>query len=400
MSEAGALAGVRVVELASWFMVPGCASILASSGADVVKIEPAGSADPARYNRITIDGEAIEVAFELVNNRKRSIQLDLSSQAGLEVIERLLAQADIFVTNVRAQSLERMGIDAEQATARHPRLIYAHGTGYGTEGEIAGRPAFDELAYWSRGGIGAALQTDDGSPVQLYGAMGDLPSAVALVAGVALALFRREREGRGAIVDVSLYHAGLWTNGYAVAAALAGSPPGPGRGRRYRINPLYTNYRCADGAWLQFAMFQTDRYWGPVCEAVGRPELIADERFSSHQLRLDNGVQAFDELQSAIGALSREALGPRLDERDLPWSPIFTAADAAGDEQARANGYFVAKEHRSGRTLETVASPVRLRDEPMQLGPAPEVGQHLEEVLLELGYGWGEIEELRERGAF
>ncbi|MEE8421259.1 MAG: CaiB/BaiF CoA-transferase family protein [Dehalococcoidia bacterium] len=400
MSDGGTLAGIRVVELASWFMVPGCAGILASFGADVVKIEPAGSADPARYTRIPVDGEPIDVGFELVNNRKRSIQLDLSSDAGIEVIERLIGRADVFVTNVRAKSLERMGIAPEQVTERYPQLIYAHGTGYGAEGSIAGRPAFDELAYWSRGGIGAALQTDDSPPVQLYGAMGDLPSAVTLVGGIAMALYRREREGRGGIVDVSLYGAGLWTNGYAIAAALAGAPPGPQRGPRHRINPLYTAYRCADGRWVQFAMFQTDRFWDPLCEAIERPDLIDDERFNTHQLRIENGVQAFDELQAAIGTITRDELGPRLDEHDLPWSPIFDAADAAADEQARVNGYFPQKQHRSGTTIETVAPPLRLRDEPHQFGPAPEVGEHTEEVLLELGYEWDDIAALRERGAF
>ncbi len=335
-----------------------------------------------------------------MNNRKRSIQFDLVSEAGLQVLERLLEGADVFVTNVRGKSLTRMGIDAEQVTARHPRLVYAHGTGYGTEGEIVDRPAFDELAYWSRGGIGAALQTDDSAPVQLQGAMGDMPSAVAMVAGIALALFRREREDRGGIVDLSLYHSGLWTNGYSIAAALAGSPFGPGRSRRYRMNPLYTNYRCSDGAWVQFAMFQTDRFWGHVCDAVERPELTEDERFNTHDLRIENGVQAFDELQAAIGKLTRDELGPRLDERDLPWSPILTAAEAADDEHARINGYIVAKQHRNGRTLETVVPPVRPRDEPVLLGPAPEIGQHLEEVLLELGYDWDAIAALRERGAF
>jgi formyl-CoA transferase len=147
-------------------------------------------------------------------------------------------------------------------------------------------------------------------------------------------------------------------------------------------------------------MFQTDRFWGHVCDAIERPKLTDDERFNTHALRIENGVQAFDELQAAIGKLTRDELGPRLDERDLPWSPILTAAEAADDEQARVNGYIVAKQHRSGRTLETVVPPVRLRDEPVQLGPAPEVGQHLEEVLLELGYDWDAIEALRERGAF
>ena len=400
MTEQGALSGISVLELAGWYMAPGCTSILATFGADVIKIEPAGSADPARQHRQTVDGESVESGFELVNNRKRSIQLDTGSEAGREVLDRLLERADVFVTNVRTPSLERMGIEPERAMERYPRLVYAHGTGYGREGTVSDRPAFDELAYWARGGIAAALAVDDEPPVQLLGAMGDLPTAVALAAGVLMALFRREREGRGGIVDVSLHGSGLWTNGFALAAALAGAPVRRQRGRRHRFNPLYTVYRCADGGWVQFAMFQTDRFWAPLCEALERPDLAGDERFATHELRLRNSTAAFDELQAAIARLTREDLGPRLDARDLPWSPVLDAAGAARDEQARVNGYVVKKQYRTGLAIETVAPPLRLRDEPPQFGPSPELGQHTEEVLLELGYDWGGIERLRERGAF
>jgi crotonobetainyl-CoA:carnitine CoA-transferase CaiB-like acyl-CoA transferase len=398
----GPLAGIRVVELASWVMAPACGAVLASSGADVIKIEPAGSADPSRATRFEIDGATFEPGFELANSGKRGIQLDLASEAGREVIHRLLERADVFLTNVRGPSLERAGIDAEALHERYRSLVIAHATGYGPEGPQAGRPAFDELAYWSRGGLAHALKTDDDDPVQLAGAMGDMPSAITLVAGIVTALFRRERdpEGRGAIVDVSLYSGGMWANGWLLQQTLIGAPERPNRGRLYRFNPLYTAYRCADGAWVQFAMFQTDRFWAPVCEAVERPDLIGDERFNTHRGRIDNNVAAIDELQRAIAKLPSDELGRRLDAADLPWSPIFTLDDVAADEQARVNDYIVPKRDRAGNEIDAIAPPFRLRDERLHIGPAPEVGQHLEEVLLEHGYDWDEITSLRERGAF
>jgi crotonobetainyl-CoA:carnitine CoA-transferase CaiB-like acyl-CoA transferase len=400
VSADGPLKGITVVEMASWVMVPACGAILSAYGADVIKVEPAGSADPARYGRREVDGEPVEPGFELVNNRKRSVQLDLSTAAGQEVMHRLLERADVFISNVRAKSLERSGIDPDALHARYPELVIAHGSGYGPEGADSDRPAFDELAYWSRGGIGHALMTDDDPPVQLQGAMGDMPSGVHMVAGVMMALFRRERGEGGSIVDVSLYASGIWANGWLLQDVLLGGPEPSARGRRYRLNPLYTNYQCSDGSWIQFAMFQTDRYWPPVCEVVGRPELIDDERFATHADRIANSHAAVLELQEAIRRMKLEEIGPLLDERDLPWSPIFSLTDIANDEQARVNGYIVSKQHRSGVAIDVLAPPFSLRDVDIEMGPAPEVGQHLEEALLEVGYSWDDIDRLRNEGAF
>ena len=401
MSEQGPLAGVTVVELASWMMTPASGSILASFGADVIKIEPAGSADPMRrLNEVGASVGALEAGFELVNNGKRSMQLDIKSAAGREVMQRLLDHADIFLTNVRAQSLERAGLDPATLHQRHPRLIVAHGTGHGRFGDDADRPTFDELAYWSRGGMATALQVEGTPPVALNGAMGDLPTAVTLVAGMLMALYRREREGQGAIVDVSLYQCGMWANGLVIAAALAGQPRHPRLGRQHAFSPLDTSYQCADGAWVQFAMLQVMRYWRPLCEVVERPELADDPRFDTLERLLENRVEAIAELEQAIGLLTRDELGRRLDSHGLPWSPIFEVEEVIDDEQARVNNYIVKKQHRSGAEMETLAPPFALRDEELRLEPSPEAGQHTEEVLLELGYGWDEIGELREQGAF
>jgi crotonobetainyl-CoA:carnitine CoA-transferase CaiB-like acyl-CoA transferase len=399
-SNRAPLDGVRVVEVASWVMVPSAGAILAANGADVVKVEPSGSADPSRATTFEIDGDVIEPGFELSNSGKRGITLDLRNDAGQEVLHRLLDAADVFLTNVRPAALERAGLVPEQLHARYPRLVIAHGTGYGLEGAETDRPAFDELAYWARGGIGRTLAPEDEPPVQLVGAMGDLPSGVALVAGVMTALFRRERGDGGSIVDVSLLGAGLWTNGWELQQALIGQPRRATQPREARLSPLYNCYRCADGRWVQFAMYQAGRYWRPLCEALGRDDLAQDARFQDFAGILEHAVEAREALEATLGALTLDEIAPLLDAADLPWAPVSSLEEIVNDEQARANGLILSRLHRSGREIDVPAPPFRLRDVPLTLGPAPEVGQHREELLLELGYDWPDIERLASDGAF
>ncbi|HXH23443.1 MAG TPA: CoA transferase [Dehalococcoidia bacterium] len=400
LASAPPLHGVKVIEMASWMMAPSAAAILAAYGADVVKVEPAGGADASRGNRpVGSAGPQIDLSFEAFNGGKRAIQLNIGSQAGRGVLHRILEKSDVFITNVRLSSLEKYGLDPDSLLGRFPALIYALATGYGPKGPDRDRPAFDELAYWARGGIAEALATDDGPPVQLSGAMGDLPSGTALVAGIMMALFRREREGVGGVVDVSLYGAGLWANALRLQRALhAGEGPLRGRSRLYRGNPLYTIYRCRDGKWIQFAMFQAGRFWPLVCRAIDRPDLTEDERFSTPQSLLSNSIAAIQELQMELGKRTVSEWAPIFDSFDFPWSPVFDGQDIANDEQARANGYVVSKQHRSGQAIKVIAPPFQLRGVDVCLEPAPETGQHTEEVMLEAGFSWDDISAIREAG--
>ena len=394
------LAGVRVVEVASWVMVPSAGAILGANGANVVKVEPSGSADPSRATTFEIEGDVIEPGFELSNSSKRGITLDLRNEAGQEVLHRLLEGADVFLTNVRSAALERAGLLPEALHTRYPELVIGHGTGYGREGAEADRPAFDELAYWARGGIGRTLAPADQPPVQLVGAMGDLPAGVALVAGVMTALFRRERGEGGSIVDVSLLGAGLWTNGWELQQALIGQPRRRTQPRESRLSPLYNCYRCSDDRWVQFAMYQAERYWRPLCEALGRDDLANDERFQDFAGILEHAFEAREALEETLGALTLAELSPLLDSADLPWAPVSSLEEIVDDEQIRANGLILSRRHRSGREIDVAAPPFRLRDVPLTLEPAPETGQHREELLRELGYDWPEIERLANSGAF
>ncbi len=316
------------------------------------------------------------------------------------MLHRLIERVDVFLTNIRSDALRRADLEPATLQARYPELIIAHATGYGPEGPDAGRPAFDELGYWARGGIARTLAPEDEPPVQLVGAMGDFPSGVAIVAGISTALFRRERSGGGAIIDVSLYGAGLWTNGWELQTTLLGQPPRRATAREARPNPLYNTYRCADGRWVQFAMFQAGRYWAPLCEALDRPDLVTDPRFADFDSILEHATEATALLDAAVGTVALDDLAPRLDAADLPWSPVLSLDEIRTDEQARANGLIRAKPHRSGIEIDTIAPPFQFRGQPADLAAAPEVGQDREALLLELGYDWDEIAALAERDAF
>ena len=272
------LRGLKVVEMATWLFAPMSACLLGELGADVIKVEAHGG-DPMRglVHRVR---DHVDWVYELANRNKRSVALDVRSPEGGEVMRRLLADADIFIVNLRRGGLERLGIDYESLREDHPRLIYAHATGYGTEGPDINRPAFDELAYWARGGFMSILGAPGNDPVRLVGAMGDLPSAMNITAAIFAALYQRELTGEGQFLTCSLYGGGIWANGFAVQGALATGQNFP-RGDRYSsFNSLYNSYRAADDKWLQLAMIQEERFWAPFAEAIDLPILTEDPRFA------------------------------------------------------------------------------------------------------------------------
>ena len=384
--------------MATWLFAPMSACLLGELGADVIKVEAHGG-DPMRglVHRVR---DHVDWVYELANRNKRSVALDVRSPGGGEVMQRLLQDADIFIVNLRRGGLERLGIDYESLREDHPRLIYAHATGYGTEGPDINRPAFDELAYWARGGFMSILGAPGNDPVRLVGAMGDLPSAMNITAAIFAALYQRELTGEGQFLTCSLYGGGIWANGFAVQGALATGQNFP-RGDRYSsFNSLYNSYRAADDKWLQLAMIQEERFWAPFAEAIDLPILTADARFAVTVNRRRHTREAVELIEQRIAEEPRDHWAAIFDALDFPWAPAADELEIAQDPQAAANGYVGVMEHRSGIEFKVLGAPFKLDQAPMtNYSSAPELGEHTELVLEELGYDWDAIAALKQAGA-
>jgi crotonobetainyl-CoA:carnitine CoA-transferase CaiB-like acyl-CoA transferase len=399
--EVGAFDGVRVVELAQWVFVPVAGALLADWGADVVRIERL-EGDPYRglaTQGIGTDSGGVNLSMALANRGKRSMALDITTEQGQAVLERLLATADVFLTNLRPAALRRAGLDADQLTQRFPRLVYARGHGYGVRGPAADRPGYDSSAFWAQGGMAHVLTPPDrDQPIGQRGAMGDRNGAMALAFGVAAALLRRTRTGEGSVVDVSLLAMGMWTLSSDVLSALQGRKPRASAGNAAAVNPLTTAYRTRDGRHIQLVFLQPDRYWGDFCRLAGRDDLAGDPRFASMRARAENRAACVAELQAEFGRRTYQEWKDLLARIDAPWAPVQAVEELLDDPQVLANGYL--GEVVDGDTTYTLPTvPVQFDERPPVLRRAPEHGEHTEKVLLELGYTWEQISELQDAGA-
>jgi crotonobetainyl-CoA:carnitine CoA-transferase CaiB-like acyl-CoA transferase len=398
---AGPLEGVHVVELGVWVAGPSAGGVLADWGADVIKIEPP-TGDPFRGLYVHAAGVDIPAnpPFELDNRGKRSVVLDLTKTAATPLVERLLARADAFVTNVRASALARLGLGWEEVHARHPRLVYGHVTGYGAGGPDADRPAYDVGAFWARSGIAAALTPPGGEPPMQRGAMGDHTAGMTLAGGIAAALVARARTGEGQLVSTSLLRVGGFVLGWDLNATLRLGIRATPFVRAEMPNPVISAYRASDGRWFWLLGLQGQRHWPDLVAAVDRPEWLADPRFATMPARREHAPVLVGLLDEIFASRPLAEWGERLDRAGMWWAPMLTTEEVVADPQARAAGLFVDVPQPEGDPEPAVASPCDFSGTPWSVArPSPECGQHTEEVLLELGYGWEDIATLKERGA-
>jgi crotonobetainyl-CoA:carnitine CoA-transferase CaiB-like acyl-CoA transferase len=381
----GPLAGIKVVELAVALAAPSAAAMLGDWGAEVLKVEGL-TGDPQRFN-------TQNAYFELDNRGKRSLSLDLKTEEGKAILLRLLDDADVFVTNVRPGGLQRLGLDHESLAERFPRLVYAVVSGYGTTGPAADKAGYDIGAFWSRAGVAAALAGPGVEPPVLRPGMGDHTAAIALVAAVTTALFDRERTGRGRLVSTSLLRAGAHVISSDLAAHLAGENPVPGL-RRALYNPMLGCYQAADGQWFWLLGLEATRHWPSVAAAVERKDLLDDERFADFLGLITNRDALIAILDEEFAKQPLEAWAERFAAHDVWWDPVQDLQDVVDDPLLHAAGVF--RPMADGKTV--VAPPADVGVELGEVARAPEMGQHTEEVLLELGYDWEHISGLMERG--
>jgi len=382
----GPLDGVKVVELGVWIAGPAAGGVLADWGADVVKIEPP-EGDPARQFGLMLGNDLpTNPVFELDNRGKRSVVLDLWSDDGKAAALDLLDEADVFVTNVRRGALERLGLDDVTLLARNPRLVYGHITGFGREGPDADKAAFDIAAFWSRAGI-AHLLTSPGAALPFQrGGMGDHNTGSTFAGGICAALFNRERTGQGQLVSSSLYRQGVYTVGFDLNVVLGwGRHPAIGS-RETMLSPSVNNYSAGCGRHFWIVGLQGDRHWPPIARLCGHPEWLEDPRFLTAVDRAANAPELIALMDDAFATKTLDEWEPLFDaEPDMFWARVQDPFEVVNDPTLRDAGGIVDVPD-GVATTPMIATPVDFHGTPWSpRGLAPELGQHTDEVLRELG---------------
>jgi crotonobetainyl-CoA:carnitine CoA-transferase CaiB-like acyl-CoA transferase len=392
--------GLKVLDCSSFIAAPAAATILSDFGADVIKIEPPGAGDPYRAvpSLPTMPQASENYAWLLASRNKRGLALNLAKPSAQEVVRRLVAETDVFITNFPAVVRKKLGLRYEDLAPLNDGLIYASFTGYGESGEEASKPGFDITAWWARSGLMDGVRTEaTAPPARSLTGMGDHPSGISLYAGIVMGLYQRERTGMGAHIGTSLLANGIWCNGVMAQAALCGArfidrPP-----REQSLNAFTNYYQCRDGRWLILTILNEERQWPVFIKCLGREDLQNDPRFATSRDRMKHAVVLTEVLDKTFATKDRTEWREILAAGGIVFDVVASAQDIPNDRQIMANDILVPFDN---DTVLTVASPISVEGQD-KVSPRrpPAVGQHTDEVLREAGYDAAMIERLRADGA-
>ncbi len=393
------LSGIRVLDVSSFIAAPAAAVALGDYGADVIKIEPPGAGDPHRasWKNAGYPQAGVNFAWALEARNKRSLALDLKAPEGRAALERLIATADVMLVNFPPPVRERLKLRWEDLEAAHPRLIYASLTGYGESGPDRDRPGFDVTAFFARSGILDALRYEGQQAGFSLPGQGDRSTAMTLVAAIMMALYRRERTGKGGWVGTSLYANGVWSTGTLASGALLGAEVAPRPPREKATSALHQQYVARDGRWFLLLAHPEDKHWENVCRGLGLEHLLTDPRFAEKAGRHRNAGSLLGVFEALFASEDWAHWERVLTRIGVPFSAISKVIDIAGDEQALHAG--IVMPCAAEGVPRTIATPIRLGwTGPRPAGAPPELGQHSDEILAEAGLGEADIAALRAKG--
>lgn len=395
------LSGVRVIEYANFVAAPVCGRLLADWGAEVIKIEPL-EGDTMRFVGVqwcfpTEDDE--NPMFEIENSGKKGIVIDTKAKEGVELIYKLLEDADVFLTNTRQKALDKSGLNYEEIKKRAPHIVYGHLLGYGDKGAAKDNPAFDYTAYFARGGVAMGLMEKGTSPANPVAGLGDHYAGMSLAAGITAALYKAKETGKGERVTVSLFHTAVFGMGILVSAAHYGYKLPITR--RQPPNPINTTFKCSDDKWLQIAFFQYDKWFPNFCNIViDRPDLIGGE-FS----RLKTAVKSPDVenfvimLEEIFATQDSDYWCAKLQEAGIPYEKLATPEDVLVDPQCWENDYLIKHTFESGNEGIVFNTPVMFTENARgEYVKAPKFGEHTKEILDEIGVTKEQYDMLVEKG--
>ena len=395
----GIFAGLKVLDCASFIAAPAAATVLSDFGADVIKIEPPGAGDPYR-NLPNLPGypkSEHNYAWMMEGRNKKSLALDLAKPEGRAVLYKLVAEADVFITNFPPPVRARLKMAYADLAPLNERLVYACFTGYGDRGAEADKPGFDSTAWWARSGMMDLVRADDDTtPARSIAGMGDHPCAMALFGAIAMALYKRERTGKGSQVKSNLMANGVWSSSVLAQAKLVGATFEKRRPRERALNAVTNHYKCRDGRWIMLSLLNEEKQWPVLARCLDREDLASDPRFVTKPDRHARSVELIEVLDEVFATRDWPEWRARLDGQGLIFGVVGILDDIPDDQQMKDNDVLVPFEDSN---LLTINSPIWVEGSAKKKPRLPpSVGQHSDEILSGAGFDDAAIAELRAAG--
>lgn len=394
------LEGVKVIDLTYFVAGPGTAKILADWGADVIKVEPSFG-DPGRGTGGTMSApieRGCNPFYTAYNANKRGLSLNLKSEAGMAILDKMLSTADVFVTSYRTGALKRLGLDYEALRQRHPHIIWAQINGFGDFGPAKDNPGFDTVAFWARSGAMIDISEKDTSPINPPIGFGDATTACSLSGGICAALYQKAKTGKGCKVMVSLFAQAIWNNSALIASTQYGDEYP--KSRLNAVSPVIDSFQCSDGKWIFLSILEPDRYNDTLMKVIGREDLVGNPRYCTAVASKQNGPALIEIISAEFAKHTQDEMVEMLTSADIAHERIQHVVEVLDDPQALENKYVVPVANLDGTVTKQAMSPIRFATaepssiediDPTVLCQAPLVGQHSREILAEYGYSDADV---------